>query len=112
MIHAELDGELPDADRAELSRYLLANPEARALRDELRELGRVLDRAESVAPPDGLAESVLAAIGSRFPARSGARFGWSAQPTLLRYAAVFAGGLIVSALAYQFGPRAEPMDTT
>ena len=35
LIHAELDGELNAEQRAELSRLLLANPEARAFRDQL-----------------------------------------------------------------------------
>ena len=34
LIHADVDGELPEPHRAELNRYLLADP-ARVVRDEL-----------------------------------------------------------------------------
>ena len=38
LIHAEIDGVLDERQRAELARRLLADPEARAVREELREL--------------------------------------------------------------------------
>ena len=65
LINAELDGELTTAERAELSRLLLANPEARALRVELSRLSGALEQLESVAPPSELATSVLSSLSMR-----------------------------------------------
>jgi hypothetical protein len=107
LIQADVDGELPERSRAELSRYLLASAEARALRDELRRTCAVLDSVEPVEPPADLRGAILSGIKlPGAPARSAGRaraFGFSPQAPVLRYAAVFAGGLIVSAVAFQFG---------
>lgn len=104
LIHAEVDGELPDRERAELSRYLLANPEARAFREELRSVCAALDAIEQVEPPRGLKESILAAIATRAPAQERTVSRQAGQaPRMLRYAAAFAGGLLVSAIAFQMG---------
>jgi anti-sigma factor RsiW len=102
LIQAEVDGELPEQHRADLSRFLLTNPEARALRDELRQVCATLGRVPAVEPPQGLRESILAAIpgatAARTPRRSSAtRFQY------FRVAAAFAGGLLVSAIAFQVG---------
>ena len=93
LIQADVDGELPPERRAELSRCLLANPEARALRDELGRISGLLARVPAVDPPEGLRTSILKACG--IPAR------FRAPDGLLRLAAVFAGGLIVGGLAFQ-----------
>ena len=102
LIQAEVDGELPDQDRAELSRFMLANPDAHAVRDELRRLCSTLDQVRPAEPPPELRASILAevrlpvsAVGSRSPRR------FLPQSGALRYAAAFAGGLIVSAIAFQ-----------
>jgi hypothetical protein len=111
LIHAELDGELTSEQRAELSRVLLANPEVRARRDELNRLFGVLAKVASVEPPHDLATSVLQAVGleakaTRDPAaRAGFRGTAWYTPTLLRYAAVFVGGLLASAAVLQLGSR-------
>lgn len=104
LIHAEIDGDLPDEQRAELSRYLLANPEARALRDDLRGVCAALDRIEQVEPPRDLKDSIIRAIAAQAPAqvRTVSRQAGQA-PRMLRYAAAFAGGLLVSAIAFQLG---------
>jgi hypothetical protein len=104
LIHADLDGELSREERAELARVLLANPEARALRDELSRLFGELARLDEVSPPAGLTTSVLARIPAAGPARrwgviSG---GWDGRAAL-RYAAVFVGGLLTSAAVFQLG---------
>ncbi|HQR25300.1 MAG TPA: hypothetical protein PK163_10975 [Steroidobacteraceae bacterium] len=105
LIQADVDGELPEQARAELSRYLLAHPEARALRDELGRIHEVLARVTREDPPPGLRETILAAV--RFRARppvrgQGREAAWTAAG-MLRYAAVFAGGLLVGAAAWQAG---------
>ncbi|HEX9773280.1 MAG TPA: hypothetical protein VGA44_07425 [Steroidobacteraceae bacterium] len=109
LIHAELDGELTSEQRAELSRVLLANPEARARRDELNRLFGALAKVASVEPPPDLAPSVLQAVGLEarevpaLAARAGFRRAAWYRPTLLRYAAVFVGGLLASAAVLQLG---------
>jgi anti-sigma factor RsiW len=100
-IQADLDGELPEQHRAELSRYLLANPQARAMRDELRRLCGMLDQLPAFEPPPELKSSILAAVHLPAPVTP-ARSGWVRFP-VLRVAAAFAGGLLVSAIAFQLG---------
>jgi len=106
LIHADVDSELPEQYRAELSRYLLANPDARALRDELRQVCRTLGQLPAVEPPPELRDSILAAIPQRTvaampPPSIATRFPY------LRVAAAFAGGLLVSAIAAQLGEDRE-----
>ena len=48
LIHAEIDGELDAANRAELARHLLADPNARTLREDLRRLCTELDALPEV----------------------------------------------------------------
>jgi anti-sigma factor RsiW len=106
LIHAELDGELTSEQRAELSRILLASPEARALRTELAQLSETLAGLEEAAPPPELSASILAAVGSR-PIRrdaQSARRAWYAMPAF-RYAAVFVGGLLASVVVLGPGMR-------
>lgn len=105
LIQADVDGELPEQNRAELSRYLLANPEALALRDELRRLCSALDRLPAADPPQGLKGAILAAVPLPAPGTASApvRSNWVRFP-ILRVAAAFAGGMLVSAIAFQLGP--------
>ena len=105
LIQADVDGELPEQHRAELSRHLLANPEARAAREELKRLCGLLDSVPKVEPPSDLKASILGAV--RLPAPRGGFSsvrGFGVPSGMLRYAAVFAGGLLVSAIAFQVGP--------
>jgi hypothetical protein len=104
LIQADVDGELPEQHRAELSRFLLASPEARAVRDELRLVCGALDQLAAAEPPPGLTDSILAAIPLPAPGMAVApvRAGGTRFP-LLRLAAAFAGGLFVSAIAFQLG---------
>jgi hypothetical protein len=113
LIQADVDGELAERDRAELSRYLLASPEARALRDDLRRVCGALGELASVEPPPGLKGAILAAAplpaagGSQAPIRAG---GASFQKW--RMAAAFAGGLLVSAIAFQLGEGRPGLDVS
>lgn len=112
LIQADVDGELPERSRAELSRCLLASAEARALREELRRTCGALDRVEPVEPPADLREAILSSIrlpgAPARPTGRGGLFGFWPQGPVLRYAAVFAGGLLVSAVAFQFGSTHRP----
>jgi hypothetical protein len=91
LIQAEVDGELASTDRAEF-------------RDDLRAVCTALDSIQPEEPPAGLREQILTALppGSRTTAWGRGRTLLS-SPARLRYAAAFAGGLLVSALALQFG---------
>lgn len=106
LIHADLDGELSGEERAELARVLLANPEARALRDELSRLFSELARLEEMPPPAGLVSAVLSSIPcSRSSRRSiGVSGGWSGR-SALRYAAVFVGVLLLGGVFFAPGIR-------
>jgi len=97
LIHAEIDGELDGQQRGELARYLLADPEAGALREDLRRLCTALDALEDVDPPQQLRQSILDGLPQSTPSR--ARSWWSAPR--LRYAALIAGVLAVGTIVYE-----------
>ncbi len=94
LIHAEIDGELDDRQRAELSRGLLSDPALRALREEMQRLCRALDAVPQVEPPAQLRADIFAALPQISPRRSPATW---ASPKW-RYAAVLAGILLTGAI--------------
>jgi anti-sigma factor RsiW len=108
LIHAEIDGELDGRPRTELARALLADPEAQALREDLRRVCAALDALEHVDPPQELSRSILDALPHSTP--SPARSWWSAPQ--LRYAALIASVLAVGTIVYETvnGPRLAPSD--
>jgi len=65
LIHAELDGDLSSEQRADLARLLLADPQARALRDEFRSVCSRLDAVGQVEPPPQFKDSILNRLPSR-----------------------------------------------
>jgi hypothetical protein len=93
LINAEIDGELDAQQRAELARSLLADPNARAKREDLRRLCAALDHFQEVEPPSQLHEKVHAALQLSTPTRS------TFTATRWRHAAlvagILAGGLVV-----------------
>lgn len=102
LINAEIDGVITGAQKAELNRLLLAEPAVRALRDELAGVCRALDTMPRDELPAGLHEAIVNGLPVAIPISHvfGHRSGFTQRP-LLRYAAAFAGGLLVSALAFQ-----------
>src|SRR5712671_3960893 len=108
LIHADIDGELDGRQRSELARYLLADPEAKALREDLRRLCTELDALKDVDPPQGLRQSILDALPQSNPPR--VRSWWSAPR--LRYAALIAGVLAAGTVVYETldGPRPATSD--
>jgi hypothetical protein len=95
LIHAEIDGELDAEQRAELARCVLADPNVRAVREDLRRLCSALDGLVPVEPPAQMRESVLAALPqSSFRPRQSFVPRW-------RYAAVIAGMLAAGVLVLQ-----------
>ena len=96
LIQGDLDGELTAAERAELARLLLQDPEARRLQDDFRETDQLLRDIADAEPPAGLREAILAGhAGAGAQANPGHRqFGWPAY----RIAAVILGGLLIVGL--------------
>jgi anti-sigma-K factor RskA len=104
LLNLEIDGDLSAADRAELSRRLLASSELRAARESLRRACSDLDRVPRVDPPAGLRARILKSVNVPATDRFGgilARGRWSGPGW--RYAAVFAGGALFSLVAIEAG---------
>jgi hypothetical protein len=105
LIHAEIDGELDAGQRAELARQLLADTEARALREDLLTLREMFDAIGQVEPPAHLRANVLRSLPPYSPPRSSLQ--WPAHRW--RYAALVAGVLGAATLVYETvqgpGPR-------
>lgn len=103
LINAEIDGTLTGPQRAELNRLLLADPSVRALRDGLARTCRALDEMPREEIPAGLHEAIMTGLPVAAPKSHGLRHVSFTSRPLLRYAAAFGGGLLVSALAFQLG---------
>jgi anti-sigma factor RsiW len=97
LIHAELDGQLDPQQRAELARRVLADPEARAAREDLLRLGAMLEVVGDVEPPAELKANVLKALPVPVTPRS--RVQWPAARW--RYAALVAGVMGAATLVYE-----------
>lgn len=107
LIHADIDGRLPEARRAELSRVLLGDPEARAFHRDMQCLRERLDAMAAEEVPPGLADSVMAALpasapgaGPQVPSRS-----W-------RHVLALAAGVAVVAVALRIGGLGGEIDGT
>jgi hypothetical protein len=113
LVHAEIDGELHGMEKAELGRLLLADPSLRVMRQELRGTCAAIDAVPLEEPPPGLHQSVMESLPASQPEcadRDVHPVRRRLSGPTLRYAAAFAGGLLVSALAFQFGVRPELLD--
>ena len=103
LINAEIDGALTGPQRAELNRLLLADPAVRVLRDSLTRTCRTLDEMPREEIPAGLHEAIVTGLPVAAPKSHVLRRAAFTGRPFLRYAAAFGGGLLVSALAFQFG---------
>jgi hypothetical protein len=113
LLNAEIDGDLSASDRAELSRRLLHEPDARAAREALRRACAELDTLEPVEPPAELRERILAALpqSAAVASRGGQpsrRFLSSAST--LRYAAAIVGAVLVGTIAFQANRSVSGVD--
>jgi hypothetical protein len=97
LIHAELDGDPSSQQRADLARLLLGDPQVRALRDELRDLGSRLDALGHVEPPPQLKDSIL----SRLPSAGVTMAHRKASFGRWRLAAMVAGLLMAGTIVYE-----------
>jgi len=112
LIHAELDGDLSSERRAELARVLLADPQARAFRDDLHALRSRLEKLAQAEPPAELKESILgqlpfapaAPVTAAYRAASFGRW---------RLAALLAGLLTAGTIVYETvqGPAPTSRET-
>jgi len=107
LIHAEIDGELSGEQRGELARSLLADPEVRTLREDLRRLCAALDVVADVEPPPLLRESIVAALPQSTPIRE--RSWWSTPR--IRYAAIILLVLAAGAVVYETVHGSKPSTT-
>jgi len=98
LIQADLDGELSAAQRADLARLLLQDPEARRLHEEFRRTDQLLRDVAAVEPPPGLRAAILA--GSAQSRRPGDSVQRHYGLPYYRMAAVILGGLLIAGLSY------------
>jgi hypothetical protein len=98
LIQADLDGELSVAERADLARLLLRDPEARSLHHQFRRMDRLLRGIPVAEPPAGMQAAILAGQ-QQLPRPGNDDRRWSGQP-LYRVAAAVLGGLLIVGLAY------------
>lgn len=103
LIQADLDGALSAADRAELARALLQDPEARRLHGQMQRTDRLLREVPAAEPPARLRDSILAGT-----ARRAAAPGRWRRLSTYRVAAAFVGGLLVVGAAYFLGDGRAP----
>jgi hypothetical protein len=110
LIHAEVDGRLSAAQRAELSRRLLADQDARALQREMSALRDLLAAVPAAEVPRDVAPAILAALPSvtetgASTARHFGRRGW-----------VYFGAMAVAAglvgIALLLDPEGSRQDTS
>jgi hypothetical protein len=97
LLHAELDGDLSSQQRADLARLLLADPQLRALRDELRSLCSRLDAIGQVDPPPRLKDSIVGRLPSVPVATAYRKTSYSRW----RLAAMVAGLLMAGTIVYE-----------
>jgi hypothetical protein len=101
LMHAELDGEISDAERIDLAEYLEANPKAQTMRAELADLCGALDELAPMDPPPHLKYAILDSLQksrSTRESRKSSGFGWRrllAAPAL-RHSVAFAAGAILT----------------
>lgn len=98
LIQADLDGELSVAERAELARLLLRDPQARNLHEEFRRTDQLLRDIPAAEPPPGLRAAILA--GRALWQRPGDSARRSYELPFYRLAAAVLGGLLIVGLAY------------
>jgi len=102
LMNADIDGEISAEDRALLDAFLEDHPDAGRCRDELGETAKFLDSADTLEPPPGLAQSVMAhirpdAIKEKVPGRSiGELLGDFFGISPVRYALSFAAGVVIT----------------
>jgi anti-sigma factor RsiW len=98
LIQSDLDGALTAAERAELARLLLQDPDARHLRDQYGRLDRLLRDIPQAEPPSSLRAAILAGSAPS-PQQGSPRRAQRAWP-LYGVAAAVLGGLLIVGIGY------------
>lgn len=112
LINADIDGEIGQAEKAELETILESSAEARLMRVELLKLSNLLDNEPEVDPPAELSDQILTRLT---PNRGKAAFSLSGlissfQPVTAGVA--FAAGLMLAVGFYELSPvNPESADT-
>jgi len=97
LMHADLDGEASESERAALRTYLDSNPEMRKTHDALARLADVLNQTADVEPPPDLGQQIMVALP---PRRSAAKVlvknkPWSVWFPVFKYGYAVAAGLLL-----------------
>ena len=97
LINADIDGDIPADEQAELETFLAESEAGRALQAELRDLCSTLDGEEMLDPPPHMKHVVMNSLRSTPPETKSPGFLQSlfAVPAL-RYAATFAAGIVMA----------------
>ena len=104
LINAEIDGELHVGDLTELQARLDADPEARAMREQLARIAGSLGRMATVAPPADLQEQILRVthpVARVLPFRD-------RRTQFVRYTMALAAGIALVAVGIQFSGSSGP----
>lgn len=97
LINADLDGEISDAEKAELKRFLIENDAGRALHDELSSLCNKLDNVEQIDPPPYMRHIIMNSVPKAQAAGESPGFLQILFATpALKYAMTFAAGVFLT----------------
>ncbi len=103
LINADIDGEIRPEEKAELEAFLADSATGRALHEELQSLCSTLDAEELIEPPAHLKHVVMSSLPKAPPqAEIRGISSWFSTPAL-RYAAVFATGVIATFVVVDSG---------
>jgi hypothetical protein len=98
LINAEADGEISDAEKADLDHYLADNSEAQAFRDEIQSLCGTLNSVEAIDPPSHLKYAIMDNVKKPEVAEQQKSSSWLqilAMP-IFRHAVAFAAGVFMT----------------
>lgn len=97
LIYADIDGEISEAEKAELQAFLSDNAEGRALHDELASLCNTLDSVEQEAPPPYMRDIIMNSVPPTRSKEESAGFLQILFATpALKYAVTFAAGVFLT----------------
>jgi hypothetical protein len=108
LISAAVDGELSDAERAELDRLIGESPEARRLHADLGRINSIMSKLPLLAPPETLHHRIMSAISLPVVKTKQPILGWLGKPepfTVLRYGVATAAGAVLAAVLIDSPPR-------
>jgi hypothetical protein len=97
LINADIDGEIRDADKAELQAFLAGSEEGQEMHARLEQLAQSLDALDELDPPPHLRHVIMSSIPAAKP--KAATRGWLDTLTTmpaLRYAATFVAGALLT----------------